>query len=100
MEASVPPDSDENEFDLEALKFKLRRCLRSLKSAGSFALFEQLPNAVSPGLYVKGVGRIGIPLSDRDANAITKAARGTPLGKLNVNHASAWELYTNNFETR
>ena len=36
---------------------------------GSFATAGQWPN-VNPGLYIEGVGKLGLPLTDRDAAAI------------------------------
>jgi hypothetical protein len=62
----------------EGLKTELEDCLGSLQSAGAFALFEHLPNPVNPGLYVEGVGAVGLPLSDRDAKAILDATPALP----------------------
>ena len=67
-------ESDTESVCLETLKTELEDCLGNLLSAGTFALFEHLPNPVNPGLYVKGVGTIGLPLSDRDAEAIKEAS--------------------------
>lgn len=39
---------------------------------GSFATSGSLPDAVNPGLLLKGFGKIGLPLSERDAQAIIK----------------------------
>jgi hypothetical protein len=66
--------SDTKSVCLETLKTELEDCLGRLQSAGTFALFEHLPNPVNPGLYVKGLGSVGLPLSDRDAKAIKEAS--------------------------
>lgn len=76
-------ESDTKSVCLENLKTELDDCLGSLQSAGTFALFEHLPNPVNPGLYVNSVGTVGLPLSDRDAkaikNAFVKQTKGGPL---------------------
>jgi hypothetical protein len=66
-------ETDAKSGSLEILKTELHDCLASLQSAGTFALFEHFPNPVNPGLYVKDVGTVGLPLSDRDAKAIKDA---------------------------
>lgn len=48
---------------------------------GSFAASGSLPDAVNPGLLLKGVGKIGLPLSERDAKAIINISRGAPSGE-------------------
>lgn len=42
---------------------------------GSFATSGSLPDAINPGLLLQGVGKIGLPLSERDAKAIIKTSR-------------------------
>ena len=48
---------------------------------GSFATSGSLPDAVNPGLLLKGFGKIGLPLSERDAQAIINISRGAPSGE-------------------
>lgn len=48
---------------------------------GSFATSGSLPDAVNPGLLLKGVGKIGLPLSERDAKAIINISREAPSGE-------------------
>lgn len=45
---------------------------------GSFATSGSLPDAVNPGLLLKGVGKIGLPLSERDGKAINNISREAP----------------------
>lgn len=69
---------------------KLRRDLfQSLEDVGkigdehhaSFATQGVLPEAVNPGLSVKGLGTIGLPLSTRDAAELIKVCHQAPSGK-------------------
>ena len=48
---------------------------------GSFATSGSLPDAVNPGLLLKGVGKIGLPLSERDAKAIINISREVSSGE-------------------
>jgi len=86
-------ESDTKSMCLETLKIRLEDCLGSLQSAGTFAFFEHLPNPVNPGLYVKGLGSVGLPLSDRDAKAIKEAFGKQPDGE-------PFELSPRYFEAR
>ncbi|CAF9908337.1 hypothetical protein IMSHALPRED_006643 [Imshaugia aleurites] len=45
---------------------------------GSFATSGSLPDAVNPGLLLKGIGKIGLPLSERDAKSIINISREAP----------------------
>ena len=56
--------------------------LRSLKSIGhgSFAASGPLPD-IYPGLCVDGLGKIGLPLSERDATALAHVCHEAPFGK-------------------
>src|SRR5277367_6758811 len=89
-------ESDTKSVCLETLKTELEDCLGSLQSAGTFALFEHLPNPFNPGLYVKGLGNIGLPLSDRDAEAIKESSVESVKG----GKRKAVELTANCIETR
>jgi hypothetical protein len=66
------------DLDLESLRDGLDRCLGNIKGDGSFALFEPLENSPNPGLYLKNGSLIGLPLSDRDAEAIVAASHQAP----------------------
>ena len=45
---------------------------------GCFATSGSLPDATNPGLFLKGVGKIGLPLSERDAKSIISTSRAAP----------------------
>jgi hypothetical protein len=68
-------------FDNSTLKTDLQAYIENVETAGSFALFKSVNQAPNPGLYIKGAGTIGLPLSDRDAEALIKASHQAPFGK-------------------
>ena len=47
---------------------------------GSFAASGPLAD-INPGLYVEGLGKIGLPLSERDAKALALVCNRAPFGK-------------------
>ena len=59
-----------------------RNLLASLETIGhgSFATSGTLPD-VNPGLYVDSLGKIGLPLSERDAAALAQVCHEAPFGK-------------------
>ncbi|KAI4204825.1 MAG: hypothetical protein LQ350_000891 [Teloschistes chrysophthalmus] len=69
---------------------KLRRDLfQSLEDVGrigdehhaAFATQGVLPEAINPGLSIKGLGTIGLPLSTRDEAGLIKVCHQAPFGK-------------------
>jgi hypothetical protein len=101
-----PTDSDYSAvIAQEILTVDLLTCFSDLQSAGNFALFEPLPASIPPGLWIKGVGTIGLPLSERDAQAIIAAAHEAPYGKgsetlVDSNVRKTWELAPGDFQIR
>ncbi|KAL8673255.1 MAG: hypothetical protein Q9168_002332 [Polycauliona sp. 1 TL-2023] len=82
----------------------LRKCLQVI-GEGNFATSGLLPNAINPGLFVHGVGKVGLPLTDRDAEALTAAAHRAPFGKGTQTFVDSavrktWELNPDQFELR
>ena len=74
-------------------------------SAGSFAASGEIKPIVNPGLYVKDLGIFGLPLSNRDAAELGKAAHRAPFGKgsktlVDTNVRSTWELNPDQFGLR
>ena len=51
------------------------------KDGGQFATSGQLPNAANPGLFVQGIGGIGMPLSERDVHCLAGICHQAPFGK-------------------
>ena len=52
-----------------------------LSGKGHFAASDDIPSANNPGLCLKGVGSIGLPLSERDAKAIITVGHENSLSK-------------------
>ena len=52
-----------------------------LSFKGKFALSETFTTVPPPGLFIEGIGGIGLPLSERDAKLIEDAAAQAPFGK-------------------
>ena len=48
---------------------------------GTFATSGELPNAVNPGLYLRDLGTVGLPLSERDGRDIIRICRERSSGK-------------------
>ncbi|KAL8659983.1 MAG: hypothetical protein Q9226_000146 [Calogaya cf. arnoldii] len=70
---------------------------------GRFATSGLLPNASNPGLFVHGVGKVGLPLSERDAEALAIPAHRAPFGKgsqtfVDPEVRKTWELNPDQFE--
>ncbi|TVY44089.1 hypothetical protein LOCC1_G004493, partial [Lachnellula occidentalis] len=93
------------DLDAEELKEGLDECLSNIEGDGSFALFEPLINPPNPGIYLKEGGVVGLPLSDRDAEAIIAASRQAPFGKgedtlVDTSVRKTWEVSPTNFELK
>lgn len=89
----------------EELKESLQGCFSAIQSDGSFALFEALSNSPDPRIHLKKGGGIGLPLSDRGAQAIVQASHAAPFGKgeetiLDTSVRKTWEVSPNEFELR
>ncbi len=88
------------------IKGDLLDCLEVIDS-GNWATSGPLSNANNPGLFVKGIGKIGLPLSDRDAGEFCRVSHEAPPGKgkgrgTSVDPAvrKTWELAPKQFELR
>lgn len=70
---------------------------------GTFATSGLLPNASNPGLFVHGIGKIGLPLPERDATEIARVSHEAPFGKgsktfVDPTVRRTWELNPSQFE--
>ena len=73
--------------------------------SGNFAASGPVTNARNPGLFVQGIGKIGLPLSDRDAADLCRVGHEAPFGKgsetfVDPTVRKTWELNPNQFELR
>ncbi|KAI9800602.1 MAG: hypothetical protein M1833_003260 [Piccolia ochrophora] len=77
-QGSDRPDSDGSRPEIlgkSYIKQQLGFCLSTMCSARTFATFQFWLHMSNPGLMVKGVGIVGLPLSPRDARAIVAVCR-------------------------
>lgn len=75
--------SSEGEDLLQDLKYSIESQLRTIEAAGTFATSGTCNNITQPGISVKGVGLLRLPLSCADATKIIAASRKSPFGKGN-----------------
>lgn len=73
--------------------------------SGKFATSGPLINASNPGLFVKGLGKVGLPLSERDAADLSRESHEAPFGKGSETFVyetvrKTWELNPCQFELR
>lgn len=70
---------------IEDIKDRLNGSLSNSEVGGEMACFVVLPDPVNPGLFVEGLGTIGLPLSARDAFRIIKSSN---IGPPNVSEST------------
>lgn len=79
-------------------------CLQVIDS-GKFATSGPMTTASNPGLFVEGIGKVGLPLSDRDAADLSRISHEAPFGKgsetfVDLNVRKTWELNPHQFKLR
>ncbi|KAI8943029.1 hypothetical protein NX059_001065 [Plenodomus lindquistii] len=108
------PDNGEPESlrcteDEEAMEddfmVRLRDCLDDVEHDGTFFSFQSMEAYINPGLHINGIGAVGLPLSDRDAQALAKVSKQSPFGKgdatvIDETVRKTWELDTTEFQCR
>ena len=87
---SRPPSTRESEQDnassvsyceeVQDIKQRLGNFLDTV-GEGTFATSGDLPNAVNPGLNLRDLGTVGLPLSERDGRDITRICRERSSGE-------------------
>ena len=87
--------NEEREFDADAFRRNLFLELENVGN-GSFATSGFLP-AINPGLSIAGLGKVGLPLSDRDAAELCRICHQAPFGKgsetfVDTSVRKTWEL--------
>jgi hypothetical protein len=90
---------------ISGIKRHLHAIISAQHAFGSFALANTCPDAVNPHLFVKGLGNVGVPVSDRDARAIIERCHQSPYGKggetlVDTSVRKTWELNADQFELR
>ena len=101
------PDSDIADLDSQDIKDQLLELLHAIQKheTGSFATSGSLPHSANPGLYVHGLGLIGLPLSERLAVELAGICHQAPFGKgrktvVDTTVRKTWELNPSLFEIR
>lgn len=84
------------------LRSQLKDCLDDVQHEGSFSAFSRHASFPNPGLYVKKLGVVGLPLSDRDAKAIAALCKQSPFGRgdetvVDKSVRKTWELEASQF---
>ncbi|KAL8967453.1 MAG: hypothetical protein Q9183_002912 [Haloplaca sp. 2 TL-2023] len=91
-------------MEIEEIKENINECLDAVGD-GFFATSGPIPSAANPGLLIKGLDRVGLPLSSRDAKDIVKISRAAPIREgdqklVDQSVPRTWELDPSQFEFR
>jgi hypothetical protein len=89
----------------EDIREGLESCLEHIQPFGTFAVFNTYTDAPNPGIHLMEGGSIGLPLSDRDADALIAASHQAPFGKgeqtiVDTNIRKTWEISAADFELK
>src|SRR5215471_11180625 len=73
-----------------------------VKTSGTFSVSGTLP-AILPGLHVKGVGHIGLPLTEQQAKALIQRSELAPFGRgeetiVDTEVRKNWQISADDFE--
>ena len=108
MELPSPPSSDlkpPNELKppQNIWKEEIQGVLSNIERTSSFAVFGTAENAPNPGLFIKSIGTVGLPLAARDVSAIMKAGHIAPVGKgektfVDLKVRNTWQLLLGDFK--
>ena len=81
---------------------KLVQLMEKVENPGTFSVSGSLP-ATPPGLKVKGLGSIALPLLPQQAEALIQLSEQAPFGRgeetiVDTNVRNVWQISTENFE--
>ena len=73
-----------------------------VKTSGAFSVSGTLPS-IPPGLDVKGVGNIGLPLTEHQAKALIELSEQAPFGRgeetiVDTDVRKSWQISAGDFE--
>jgi 2OG-Fe(II) oxygenase superfamily len=90
-----------------AIKGGLCRAFSNVEGAGTFSCFNVLNGCQNPGLFIEGLGTVGLPLSVRDAQAIAdlQATQQSPFGEgtetfVDTSVRKSWQIDPKHFQLR
>ena len=75
-----------------------------VQTSGAFSVSGTLPS-ILPGLHVKGVGHIGLPLTEHQAKALIQLSEPAPFGRgeetiVDPHVRQSWQISADDFELR
>jgi predicted 2-oxoglutarate/Fe(II)-dependent dioxygenase YbiX len=81
---------------------ELLTLMDKVKTSGTFSVSGTLPS-ISPGLKVKGVGNIALPLLEQQAKSLIKLSQQAPFGRgeetiIDTNVRNSWQIAAEDFE--
>lgn len=93
----VGTEEEEETMDPSEISGNLSAALQAIKDNGTFATSGYFSSAPNPALSINGIGMIGLPLSNRDAETIIAAGIQAPFGHgertvVNKDVRDTWEL--------
>lgn len=93
-------EEEEETMDPSEISRNLYTALQAIEDNGTFATSGNYPTAINPVLSVNSIGIVGLPLSNRDAQAIIAVAAQAPFGHgertvVNTDVRDTWELQPN-----
>lgn len=96
-------EMEEESMDPSEISGNLSAALRVIKDNGTFATSGHFSSAPNPALSINGIGTIGLPLSNRDAEIIIAAGTQAPFGHgertvVNKDIRDTWELQPNQLQ--
>lgn len=79
----------------------LEEQLNAVDCEGTFWAHEHLNNDIHSGLHIAGIGGLGLPLYDRDIQALKQVARQAPFGKgestiIDTSVRNTWQIDAEN----
>ncbi|KAH9866054.1 hypothetical protein J1614_008618 [Plenodomus biglobosus] len=94
-----------NENFGRSFKALFEACLGKIKHDGTFFSLQINDSHINPGLHIRGVGTVGLPLSDRGAQVIANVSKQSPFGKgdatiIDEAVRKTWELDSTEFACR
>lgn len=96
------PSEDGLDLTDEDFRQELQDCLDEMKHQGTFFSVNTTGLYTNPGLRIRQVGAIGLPLTARDAQAVAAVCKQSPFGKgdetlVDESVRKTWELDTTEF---
>lgn len=94
----MAPTSVEHVEQVEQLKSAIKSQLDAIECAGDFfSNRESSEEGLNPGLHIKNLGRLGLPLYERDVRALIQCSQQSPFGKgeetiIDTAVRNSWEI--------